>query len=93
MSYKVLISDEAYFDISDAMFWYHTKQVELKTQFLSEIKSSIEPYHIQKRYKSVRILFLKTFPFGIHFTIQDNTVKVIAVFHTSKNPQNWTKQF
>lgn len=98
MIYEVLISDEALFDISEAVYWYTLKQHQLENKFLSEVKIGIEylskePYSLQKRYMDVRIFFIKKFPFGIHFIILDNSVKVIAVFNTHQDPKNWISRF
>ena len=63
-------------------------------RFLSEIKSGVDyltkqAQSIKERYKNSRVLFLKTYPYGIHYIIEDDKVKVIARFHTRKNPKNW----
>ena len=95
MIYDVLVSDEAIFDIAEASFWYGKKKKELAKKFQEEIKQSIEylskePQTIQKKYKNVHIYFTKTFPFGIHYIMDKKTIKLIAVFHISINPKNWT---
>lgn len=43
------------------------------------------------RYDNIRCLPLKTFPYTIHFSINeaDRVVIVRAVFQTSLNPQIW----
>ena len=94
MNYNVIVSDEALFDITETSFWYDGKEHGLAKKIQQEIKNSIaylskEPQTLQKRYKNVYIYFIKVFPYGIHYIIDKNTVKVIGVFHTSKNPKNW----
>jgi len=32
------------------------------------------PYQFQKRYRSVRIVFAKRFPYGIHYTVEEKKV-------------------
>ena len=95
MIYNVLVSDEAVFDITEASFWYDQQNKGLAQKFQQEIKVGIEylpkePKSIQIRYKNVDIHCTKIFPFGIHYIIEAKTVKIIAVFHTSKNPTNWS---
>jgi toxin ParE1/3/4 len=48
----------------------------------------------QVRYDEVRCLPLKTYPFMIHFTIDqaDQLVVVRAVFNTYLDPNNWAKR-
>lgn len=97
MIYKVLVSDEAIFDITEASFWYDSQKKRLSKKFQQDIKKGIdylskEPKTLQIRYKNVRIYFTKIFPFGIHYVIQENTVKVIGVFHSNKNPKSWSSR-
>jgi plasmid stabilization system protein ParE len=49
------------------------------------------PAIFQVRYREVRIAFLNKFPFGVHFKIDANreTIVILAVLHTSQNPQIW----
>ncbi|MDO5970033.1 type II toxin-antitoxin system RelE/ParE family toxin [Flavivirga aquimarina] len=97
MSYTVLVSDEAIFDITEASFWYESQKTGLSKKFQKDIKRGIDyiskqPETLQKRYGNVHIYFTNVFPFGIHYIIDKNTIKVIAVFHTSKDPKNWSKR-
>ncbi len=42
------------------------------------------PYNFQIRYKCVRITFTKTFTYGIHFIIDENTTFISKVLHTKR---------
>lgn len=95
--YKLLVSDEAILDIADAMFWYNVSQGGLGDKFQKDLKTQLDllrtnPESFQLRYKNVRVLFLKKYPFGIHYFIEENIIKVIAVFHTKRNPKRWTER-
>lgn len=97
MTYSLVISDEASFDIIDSFNWYEAISESIAGKFEKEIESHLllirsNPNHFQLKYKSVRILFLKKFPFGIHYVIDNDFIKVIAVFHTSRNPMNWDER-
>ena len=41
----------------------------------------IDPYIYQERYRGVRIVHLYKFPFGIHFIIEEQTVRVYKILH------------
>jgi len=93
-NFSLIISDEAYLDIADTFTWYDAIEEPLGKKFIISFESSLNTllnnplsYHV--RYKNVRIIFMKRFPYGIHYVIDGNILKVIAVFHTSRNPQNW----
>ncbi len=98
MSFKVLIDVLAVQDIQEAINYYEEKSIGLGKKFESELNEQIEfltknPF-LRVRYEEVRCLVLKVFPFMIHFTVDDslNTITIRAVFHTSQNPQNWSKR-
>lgn len=43
------------------------------------------------RYESFRIIYLKKFPFGIHYFYdkEKNAIEIYSIFHTSRNPEQW----
>lgn len=92
--YQLLISDESRLDIFDAYSWYESRLLGLGKAFelcLDAGLNSIQrnPQIFQKRYKHLRICFIDRFPYGIHYLIDEDTIKVLGVFHTSRNPKNW----
>jgi len=42
--------------------------------------------------KFTRVSYLKNFPFGIHFLIQVNSIEILAIIHTDKNPKTRLKR-
>lgn len=97
MEYTLIITDEASFDIIDAYNWYYAISEKVSFEFEKDIENILNhiaknPKQFQLKYKKARIVFLKKFPFGIHYLIDKNVVKVIAVFHTSRNPISWQER-
>lgn len=91
MTYKIIIKTLAEKDISEAAEYYYTKAPHLVSDYLRAVNNAIisvrqNPQHFQKKYKEVRIIFIKTFPFGLYYTIEDSTIFVHAVLHTSRDP-------
>lgn len=39
------------------------------------------PLHYQERYKEIRIAFLEGFPYGIHFLLEKDEIKIIKILH------------
>ncbi|MEX1002725.1 MAG: type II toxin-antitoxin system RelE/ParE family toxin [Crocinitomicaceae bacterium] len=94
MDYKVIVSSLFEKDLEQAIIWYIEINPELAKEFLKEFNTarkylSKHPEKIQIRYGKTRIAFFKKFPFGIHFTLEQKTIYIIALFHTSLNPKNW----
>jgi hypothetical protein len=94
MSYQLLISDETRLDILDAFSWYESRRPGLGKDFQLCLEAGFnlitrDPSLFQKRYKEVRIHFIERFPYGIHYLVDTDTVKVFGLFHTSRNPTSW----
>jgi len=98
MIFEILIEPEAIEDIQKGIDWYNEQQIGLGKKFYTDVKSTLKkltsnPF-FQIRYDNVRCLPLKTFPFMIHFTIneKENLVMIHAIFNTSRDPSIWTKR-
>jgi len=92
MAYKLITKTAAELDITDALDWYEEQKVGLAAELFEEIDKAFkiierEPELFQLRYKNIRIVFTERFPYGIHYTIEDDKVFVHAVMKTSKKPK------
>jgi len=90
-NYKVVISDSAKADIKESAKWYNSRQKGLGKHFTQSIKECInttklQPESCRIRYKNNRVAIPYKFPFLIVYNIDDNnnTLNIIAVFHTKK---------
>jgi plasmid stabilization system protein ParE len=95
--YSLVLSDEAYYDILDACLWYESARDGLGKDFELCIEAEINsllrnPLQYQVKYKEIRIAYIERFPYGIHFIIDKKLIRVIAVFHTSRDPENWEER-
>jgi len=97
--YKALILPLAKEDIQEASNWYNTQQKELGKRFIADLRETVHfirqnPEVLKVRYNSVRTAVLSVFPFMIHFTIDkmNKTIIVVAILHTSRNPELWKKR-
>jgi len=93
--YNLLISDESRLDILDAFSWYESRREGLGSDFEICLDAGFSyvqrnPLLSQKRYKNLRIQFIDRFPYGIHYLIDGNDIKVFGIFHTSRHPKNWS---
>jgi toxin ParE1/3/4 len=95
MPFTVLIEPRALADIQQAIDYYDSRQPGLGKRFELAIDKhfliiSENPF-FQIRYKGIRRLPIKKFPFLIHFVVDEKRkeVFIISVFHTSKNNTEW----
>lgn len=96
MSYKVIISDSAKADIKESALWYNKQQNGLGKRFTQNIKECVKiiqqlPESFQVRYENNRAGIPDKFPYLIIYSVnKDNkTISIIAVFHSSQNPERW----
>lgn len=92
--FSVEISDDAEIDFDKSYKYYSADSLEIADTFFKQINFSLEniqqtPYSFSKIHKNIRKYIVKKFPFVIYFQVIDTLIKVIAIFHTSRNPEIW----
>lgn len=97
--YRVLILPLAKNDIREAARWYESRQIGLGKRFSLQVREKMNliekmPESFNIKYANIRTAVLTTFPFLIHYCIDDNRKLIIisAVYHTSRNPKIWGKK-
>jgi plasmid stabilization system protein ParE len=93
MKFKLIIKEEAVIEIEDAFIWYEKEKVGLGQEFVVALEENYEkiianPFLYQIGYKNFRIAVMQRFPYKIVYRIDEDTVVVFAVFHTSRNPKS-----
>lgn len=98
--YKAIILPLAKSDIREAAIWYNKKQLGLGKRFTKEVRETIlflrqNPKVYSVMYGNIRTAVLSIFPFMIHYIVSetDKTIIVLAVLHTSRNPDVWKHNF
>lgn len=99
MSYSCVNRSVVKIDINNAIDYYKNINPELARQFLfrlREAKTYIarSPLGFQIKYKNVRTVLLKQFPYHIHYLFDDSQKQIIilAVIHAYKNPADYSKR-
>ena len=96
MIYQLRIRKLARKDIQEIVNYYEeTISTTITDKFLDYLYAEFDflkknPNLFEVKYKNSRVRYLKTFPFGIHYRILNNSiVEILAVLHTSRNPKTW----
>lgn len=97
--YKSTILPLAKQDVKDAAKWYNDRKPGLGKRFSQHVRQKVKfirqnPKAVAIRYKDTRTALLDTFPYMIHFTIDDDKKQVIvsAVLSTHCDPDIWTER-
>ena len=93
-SYKIKVFPEALTDIQNATDWYNEQSYGLGTRFQKQVIKQINKLNDTAniytiRYNDARCMVIKKFPFLVHFLIENETVVIFAILHTSRNPKIW----
>lgn len=81
-------------DLEKAMAWYEGHVSGLGTRFFEEIEATLErlaehPTMYAVVTADARRAFLRRFPFSIYNMHTDNVIEVLAILHTSRQPDAW----
>jgi plasmid stabilization system protein ParE len=93
-NFKIVSSPIAKKDAKRIAEYYEAKSSGLGKRFLKEVfkeqkQLRTDPKAFQVRYDEVRILFLKSFPYGLHYIIKENQVRIISIYGTSQDSEGW----
>jgi plasmid stabilization system protein ParE len=99
MSYSFVNNPLINHDIIDVFDYYKSINPELAIAFLDrleEAKKYIADYPVafKVKYKNVRTLLLKQFPYHIHYIVDDakKQIVVLAIIHAYKNPKDYSNR-
>lgn len=97
MTYRLIVKPLAEQDITQSYLWYNEQREGLGEEFLNELERSIQqiianPHQYQIRYKEIRMAKIRRFPFCLHYLTSGETIFVLAVLNTSRDPRIWRKR-
>ena len=84
-------------DIQEIVDYYDIKASHITDRFLENLYIEFDvitenPELFQQKYRQTRVRYIKGFPYGIHYILREHTIEVLAVLHTSRNPEIWKKR-
>jgi plasmid stabilization system protein ParE len=83
---------EAAEEFLDAVSWYEKRTTGLGQEFVHSLDiclSNIERYPklYPEIYRNARRALLRKFPYALYYILQEETIIVVAVLHTSRHPK------
>lgn len=92
MKYKIITRPEAENDLKEAFLWYEDKRKGLGYEFLLHIDAGVRfiqrnPVIYKSTYKDTLKYLVKRFPYKIIYLIEKNTIFILAIIHTKRNPE------
>jgi toxin ParE1/3/4 len=81
-------------EVIEAQDWYEKKKTGLGAEFRAETDQQLErmqanPLHFPRMLADVHRAKLRRFPYSLFFRLLDESIYVMACFHSSRNPMLW----
>jgi plasmid stabilization system protein ParE len=81
-------------EIDDAHDWYEQRQRRLGRDFLDEVERVLaeitaNPARYGFADADIREGLLNRFPYAIYYRVLAYRIRVLAVYHTSRDPSGW----
>jgi plasmid stabilization system protein ParE len=94
VTWPVAFLPAARLEVSEARNWYENEAAGLGAQFMAQLDEQVQriardPLRYPIMLGDVRRLRLRRFPYGVFYRVVDETVFVIACFHSSRDPHIW----
>jgi toxin ParE1/3/4 len=91
---RLLVREEAEFDLLQAALHYERERQGLGLRFERELNHALGlvqtgPLQFPEVEVGVRRALVRTFPYGIFFSLEDETIVVLAVLHLHRHPETW----
>lgn len=95
--FSIELSDEAEVDFDKSYEFYFEDSPKVADTFFKQMNIGFEnikqnPKSFPIAHKSVRKYVVKKFPFVIYYRIVDTIIQIVAIFHTSRNPEIWNER-
>ncbi len=81
-------------EIDGAYDWYENRQPKLGRGFLDEVEQVLSamtanPAHYGYADGDIREGLLRRFPYAVYYRVLADRIRVLAVYHASRNPSGW----
>ncbi|MCM3902921.1 MAG: type II toxin-antitoxin system RelE/ParE family toxin [Pyrinomonadaceae bacterium] len=84
-------------DVESAFKWYETEEPGLGFEFLEQLRAAYgrilaKPFGYQELSTGIRRALTRQFPYAVYFSIEDETILILAVLHTARAPAEWQRR-
>jgi toxin ParE1/3/4 len=94
---SVVFGSAARAELIEARDWYSARDAEPAVRFAAEVERVVDriaaaPQHFPVVYRDVCRARCRRFPYALFFRVIDETVHVIACFHSRRDPRQWQRR-
>lgn len=90
----IRFTPEADAELAEARQWYTRQRENLDTDFMERIDEALSrivrnPHSYPIVYRTLRRAVVRRFPFAIFYEVIADELRVVAVFHSRRDPDIW----
>ena len=94
MSLVVVLDPEAEAEYEEGYNFYESRRLDLGEEFADAVELVLDrigasPKFYPKAYFETRRGVVVGFPYCVYYQIESHRIRVVSVFHTSRNPKIW----
>lgn len=91
---KLIVTPRAERDLALAHDWYESQAPGLGKRLIDQVHESLSaiadhPLRYPEVTRGVRRILLKTYPYKIIYRLTGEQIRVLAVYHTARDPRRW----
>ncbi|MFC5049042.1 type II toxin-antitoxin system RelE/ParE family toxin [Rubritalea spongiae] len=95
---KYRLIESAAVELAEAVAFYEDYTSRLGTTFLDEFDRAIDlilemPQAWSPVDLEIRRFLLRRFPYSIFYSVEDDEIVILSVFHQHRKPRSWLKDF
>ena len=84
-------------DVEAAFDWYEAEEPGLGFEFLAELRTAYErivdhPFGYQDIRSGIRRALTRRFPYAVYFSVEGETIVIVAVLSTARDPATWQRR-
>jgi len=84
-------------DVEAAFDWYEGEEPGLGFEFLEELRAAYErivdhPFGYQDIRSGIRRALTRRFPYAVYFSVEGETIVIVAILSTARDPAEWQRR-
>jgi plasmid stabilization system protein ParE len=84
-------------DVEAAFDWYEGEESGLGFEFLDELRAAYHrildhPFGHQDLRFGIRRILTHRFPYAVYFSVEEETIVIVAVLSTARDPAEWQRR-
>ena len=94
MSLPWILVPQAQAEADDSFDHYERQQPGLGVDFFAAVRDTLQTISVTPQmfavvHRDIREAPVRKFPFCIYYRVKPSSIRVVSVFHTSRDPQVW----